>query len=108
MLTTPIPGVAGDQVHKSSAPLLGMASCPSPIHGVSILDEVTHQPESRTRENRLSGSEGGRAEHNRFSLPLSVPWKYYFHERAQRILAHVSAEVPCRLRAPPPPDLVLA
>src|SRR5436309_16020385 len=71
MLTTPIPGVAGDQVHKSSAPLLGMASCPSPIHGVSILDEVTHQPESRTRENRLSGSEGGRAEHNRFSLPLS-------------------------------------
>ena len=58
-------------MQKSSATLLGMASCPSPIHGVSILDEVNHQTESRMREIRLSGSEGGRTELNRFSLPLS-------------------------------------
>ena len=37
---------------------------------MSILDEVNHRPESRMRETRLSGSEGGGAEINRLSLPL--------------------------------------
>ena len=37
----------------------------------SILLEVNHRPESRMREIRLSGSEGGGTELNRFSLPLS-------------------------------------
>ena len=37
---------------------------------VSILDEVNHRPESRMRETRTSGSEGGGAEINRLSLPL--------------------------------------
>jgi hypothetical protein len=32
---------------------------------------VTHQLESRMRETRLSGSEGGGGESNRLSLPLS-------------------------------------
>ena len=32
---------------------------------------MNHQLESRMRENRLSGSEGGGAETNRLSLPLS-------------------------------------
>ena len=46
-------------------------SCNGPCSGVSILDEVNHQLESRMREIRLSGSEGGGTELNRFSLPLS-------------------------------------
>jgi len=33
---------------------------------------VNHQLESRMRENRQSGSEGGGAETNRLSLPLSL------------------------------------
>jgi hypothetical protein len=37
---------------------------------MSILDEVNHRPESRMRETRQSGSEGGGAEINRLSLPL--------------------------------------
>ena len=37
---------------------------------MSILDKVNHRPESRMRETRLSGSEGGGAELNRLSLPL--------------------------------------
>jgi hypothetical protein len=44
---------------------------------MSILDEVNHRPESRMRETRQSGSEGGGAEINRLSLPLSgarAPW----------------------------------
>jgi hypothetical protein len=32
---------------------------------------VNHQPESRLRENRMSGSEGGETEPNRSFLPLS-------------------------------------
>src|SRR5579863_7992558 len=44
----------------------GGGPCPSR----SILSEVNHQLESRMREIRLSGSEGGGAEFNRLSLPL--------------------------------------
>jgi len=40
---------------------------------MSILDEVNHRPESRMRETRQSGSEGGGAEINRLSLPLCAP-----------------------------------
>jgi len=32
-----------------------------PCDGLSILEEVNHRPESRMRENRPSGSEGGEA-----------------------------------------------
>src|SRR5579863_8341322 len=42
----------------------GGGPCPSR----SILSEVNHQLESRMREIRLSGSEGGGAEFNRLSL----------------------------------------
>ena len=44
-------------------------SCDGPCSSSSILDEVNHQLESRMREIRLSGSEGGGTELNRFSLP---------------------------------------
>jgi len=37
---------------------------------MSILAKVNHRLESRMREIRLSGSEGGGAESNRPSLPL--------------------------------------
>ena len=40
------------------------------VRSTSILDEVNHQLESRMREIRQSGSEGGGAETNRLSLPL--------------------------------------
>src|SRR5579863_8600504 len=46
----------------------GGGPCPSR----SILSEVNHQLESRMREIRLSGSEGGGAEFNRLSLPLFI------------------------------------
>src|SRR5262245_14311266 len=36
----------------------------------TVLKEVNHQLESRMRENRQSGSEGGGAETNCLSLPL--------------------------------------
>jgi hypothetical protein len=42
---------------------------------MSILDEVNHRPESRMRETRQSGSEGGGAEINRLSLPLWYAWQ---------------------------------
>jgi len=45
-------------------------SCCSPCGGQSILPEVNHQPESRVREIRQHGSEGG-ASGNRTFLPLS-------------------------------------
>src|SRR5690606_23082086 len=44
----------------------------SPCARVSVRSAVNHQPESRMRETRLSGSEGGGAESNRLSLPLSA------------------------------------
>ena len=40
------------------------------LNGPFLLSEVNHQPESRMREIRQSGSEGGGTETNRFSLPL--------------------------------------
>ena len=43
----------------------------------SILSEVNHQLESRMRENRLSGSEGGGAK------PIVSPYPYYI-SRLQR------------------------
>ena len=46
-------------------------SCCSPCGGQSILPEVNHQPESRVREIRQHGSEGG-ASGNRTFLPLSA------------------------------------
>ena len=49
--------------------LFSLAACP--CCRPSILVEVTPQLESRMREIRLSGSEGGGSETNRFSLPLS-------------------------------------
>ena len=39
------------------------------VHHSSL--KVNHRLESRMRETRLSGSEGGGTEFNRFSLPLS-------------------------------------
>ena len=39
--------------------------------GPSVLSEATHQLESRVRENRTHGSEGGAAQTNAPSLPLS-------------------------------------
>ena len=41
-----------------------------PSISVSILNEANHQLESRMREIRTSGSEGGGAEINRLFLPL--------------------------------------
>src|SRR5207249_4854664 len=41
-----------------------------PCCGPSVLCEATSQLESRMREIRTSGSEGGGNEPNRFSLPL--------------------------------------
>src|SRR5262245_41807090 len=43
---------------------------------MSILDEVNHRPESRMREIRTSGSEGGGIEPNRSSLPLSCSRRF--------------------------------
>src|SRR5579871_6424529 len=43
-----------------------------PCLGSSILFEVNHHRESRMRENRQSGLEGGGTEINRSFLPLSV------------------------------------
>ncbi len=45
----------------------------SPSCGPSILTKVNHQLESRMRETRPSGSEGGGTEPNRSFLPLSSP-----------------------------------
>ena len=42
-----------------------------PESSVSILSKVNHQPESRMREIRTSGSEGGGVQLNGLSLPLS-------------------------------------
>src|SRR5262245_56681421 len=47
-----------------------------PPNGMSILDEVNHRPESRMREIRMSGSEGGGIEPNRSSLPLSCSRRF--------------------------------
>jgi RNA-directed DNA polymerase len=44
----------------------------SPGTRLSVRTAVNHQPESRMRETRLSGSEGGGGELNHFSLPLSL------------------------------------
>ena len=41
-----------------------------PYRSLSILTKVNHQRESRMREIRLSGSEGGAAQFNGSSLPL--------------------------------------
>ena len=43
----------------------------------SILSQVNHQLESRMRENRLSGSEGGGTK------PIASPYPYYI-SRLQR------------------------
>jgi hypothetical protein len=51
--------------------------------GLSIREEaVNHQPESRMREIRTYGSEGGGDELNRRSLPLSDPEMIARHSRA--------------------------
>ncbi|MCX7422972.1 MAG: hypothetical protein NT013_26030, partial [Planctomycetia bacterium] len=44
---------------------------PRPSIGLSILSQVNHQLESRMRETRPSGLEGGATELNRSFLPLS-------------------------------------
>jgi hypothetical protein len=41
-----------------------------PCSRLSILEQVNHRPESRMREIRPYGSEGGEAKPNRLSLPL--------------------------------------
>src|SRR2546425_5370815 len=45
-------------------------SCTSPCAVASTLSEVNHRPESRMRENRQSGSEGGGAN------PIVSPYPY--------------------------------
>jgi len=40
------------------------------VDGESILSEVNHQPESRMREIRQSGSEGGGAEQSALPTPI--------------------------------------
>jgi len=49
-----------------------------------ILSQVNYQLESRMREIRLSGSEGGGTELNRSSLPLCAPVKVIDQERESR------------------------
>jgi len=52
---------------------------------------MSYQPESRTRENRTSGSEGGVVQSNAPSLPLSA---------RHRQLIHYGAWFPrCKLQA---------
>jgi hypothetical protein len=51
----------------AGAVFLGTCPCGRP----SVPTRVTPQLESRMRETRQSGSEGGGSESNRFSLPLS-------------------------------------
>src|SRR5207249_155278 len=48
-------------------------SCTSPCAVASTLSEVNHQPESRMRETRQSGSEGGGAN------PIVSPYPYSLH-----------------------------
>ena len=70
MLTALEQGVKGGSfLCRAGAVLHGR----SPCDGLSILSEVNHRLESRMREIRLSGSEGGGTEANWFSLPLSRP-----------------------------------
>jgi len=65
MLTTPV----GVQGHLGGLGWAGVISLHRSGSDRSILSEVNHQPESRMREVRPSGSEGGRPA-NRFSLSL--------------------------------------
>ena len=62
------PTLAQLLLHRTRAVLLESR----PRRGLSILTKVNHPPESRMREIRPSGSEGGEAENNRPSLPLSL------------------------------------
>ena len=70
--------------------------------GSSILPEVNyHQPESRMRENRSYGSEGGGTDFNRSSLPLSKvqgmhedlcnPHRLDIHELADAVFRQLPA-----------------
>ena len=62
------------RLHHMAEPLLrdprAVQSGHSPCRRQPILTEVNHQPESRMRETRPSGSEGGGTQTNEFSLPL--------------------------------------
>jgi hypothetical protein len=73
-------------------------SAAAPRFGRSILTKVNHRSESRVREIRLHGSEGGEAQYNGPSLPLSLP-VFVFIERKPdangwqvvRLTAHAGA-----------------
>jgi hypothetical protein len=54
--------------------------------------KVNHQLESRMRESRLSGSEGGAT--HRSSLPLSITWNPVLPEMPVPINEPVAAENP--------------
>jgi hypothetical protein len=43
------------------------------VHGLPILSEVNHQPESRMRENRTYGSEGGGTGQPVLPTPITPP-----------------------------------
>src|SRR5438445_13399249 len=58
--------VAQSLLHSPGPVFLDGCPCCCP----SVLDQVTSRLESRMRETRQSGSEGGGGESNRFSLPL--------------------------------------
>jgi hypothetical protein len=78
MLAALVTGVNGGREYRltSGGPLLsllrtGFPLAGRPCAGPPVLLQVNHRPESRMREIRTSGSEGGGVEPNRRSLPLS-------------------------------------
>src|SRR5439155_18217034 len=72
-MLTPRMGIEDQQLRSSVARYSTWWCCAPHCHHAASSQsspEVNHQSESRMREIRTSGSEGGGTELNRFSLPL--------------------------------------